>query len=110
MFFLAFLNTIKIILENSILKYGLKRKGTSRFFRLFLGLVKNVAHVRPWSKMGPKLKSAPKTECQNLVSRRATHYYRNDSAAHFVRGRAHSVGKSKSDEKLPSYANYMVAR
>ena len=27
MFFLAFLNTIKIILENSILKYGLKRMG-----------------------------------------------------------------------------------
>ena len=36
MFFLAFLNTIKIILENSILKYGLKRMGTSL--------------VRPWSK------------------------------------------------------------
>ena len=36
MFFLAFLNTIKI------LKYGLKRKGTSL--------------VRPWSKMGPKTK------------------------------------------------------
>ena len=51
MFFLAFLNTIKIILENSILKYGLKRMGTSL--------------VRPWSKMGPKLKSEPKTECQN---------------------------------------------
>ena len=51
MLFLAFLNTIKIILENSILKYGLKRMGTSL--------------VRPWSKMGPKLKSEPKTECQN---------------------------------------------
>ena len=25
---MAFLNTIKIILENSILKYGLNRKGT----------------------------------------------------------------------------------
>ena len=32
MFFLAYLNTIKKILENSILKYGLKRKGTSRLF------------------------------------------------------------------------------
>ena len=29
----------------------------------------------------------------NIVSRRATHYYRDDSAAHFVRGRAHSVGQ-----------------
>ena len=37
MFFLAFLNTIKISLENSILKYGLKRKGTSRLFRVVLG-------------------------------------------------------------------------
>ena len=53
MFFLAFLNTIKIILENSILKYGLKRKGTSL--------------LRPWSKMGPKTKSAPKTLCQNRM-------------------------------------------
>ena len=36
MFFLAFLNTIKIILENSILKYGLKRE-LPDFFRVVLG-------------------------------------------------------------------------
>ena len=28
-----------------------------------------------------------------LVSRRETHYYRDDSAVHLVRGRAHSVGQ-----------------
>ena len=41
-----------IILENSILRYGLKRN----FFRVFWVLVHNVAQARPRRKMGPKTK------------------------------------------------------
>ena len=42
-----------IILENSILSYGLIRKDMSRWFWV---RVYNVAHVRPRSKMEPKIK------------------------------------------------------
>ena len=47
-----------IILENSILSYELIRKDMSRWFWV---RVYNVAHVRPRSKMEPKMKkSIPK--------------------------------------------------
>ena len=67
MFFLAFLNTIKIILENSILKYGLKSR---RELPDFLGCIWVWWTMLPmWGhgeKCDQKLKSAPKTVNHNV--------------------------------------------
>ena len=47
-----------IILENSILRYDLKGKARTRpdIFRAFWVHVHNNAHVRPRTKIGPKIK------------------------------------------------------
>ena len=83
-----------MILENSILRYGL-------LLRLFWVRVHNFAYVRPRGKlMGPKPKSTPKEiellKCHHSICLKKTRL--------FIKR------MSQSDEKLPSYANYKVAR
>ena len=54
MFFLALLNTIKKVLENSILKYGLKRKVTSRLSRVVLGPCEQCCPCKAMDQNGAK--------------------------------------------------------
>ena len=91
-----------IILENSILRYGLKRKDMSDFLLgLFWVCVHNFVHVRPRSKlMGPKTKIYTSGDRAFKVS----------SFDLPQKNKTLKKIMSQSDEKLPSYANYKVAR